>query len=74
MCLMHAETGFTRQPTDRRGVLKIYVVFLFCSGRLALLLDQLSADTFVFGGGLVIVFFGFRGCLLGRGAADGSWA
>ena len=71
MRLMDAQTRFTRQPTDGRGVLEIHVLFLVFSGRLAGLMGQLSADGLLVGSGLVGLFWGRCGSLLGRRC--GGW-
>ena len=66
---MHAQTRFTGQPTNGRGMFQIRVFFLFGPGCFSGLLRQLSTNTLLLGSGLPIFFFGgFRGgwlCRLG---------
>src|SRR5208282_5270742 len=65
VCLMHAQTGFPRQPSHRGGVLQISVLFLFCSGGLAGFLGEFSADGLVLVSRLAGFLLVFRGCGLG---------
>ena len=62
---MHAQTRLTGQPTDGGGVLEVGVFFLFRSGGFTGLLGQLSTDTLLLGGGLLVFFF--------AGSADVGW-